>query len=600
MNGTQAMSKEIQPLETADARGAIPEKEKRRLQARQAQSIMRMTPWTIILNITVSIILYFISRGFLPGNRLYIWTSINIAASVLILAHWRLVTTSCDTNRCTASYITSIRVQGVLLGVIWASIPVMFYKSAPGDLRTLIAAMTLGAFSLGSFRLAQVPSAAISYISIPAMALSITAYRNMDGYAAPAFSALTIIYATALILIVLMRYQDAMNNARNIAELNRRRNIIKLLLNDFEDNASDWLWEISADGKLTYASSRLEDLTGVSREELTGKTLREILDSGHDGSDWKKFYAAILSGRAITGMVLPATLKDKERWFSMTARPLFDSNGVLQGYRGVASDITGQHLHEQRLREDREKAIAESRAKSNFLAVISHELRTPLNAMVGFSELLVGEAFGPLNDKYKEFSSHIHEGSRQLERLINDILDYTRFERKKIRLSMQDVDLEELADMTLRQMRMDERARGLELKLEAPEDIILVKADLGRLKQVLSNLLVNAIKFTHEGSVTVSIARNGDGGVSVSVADTGIGISPQDMKTIFEPFCQADASLSRRHDGIGLGLSIARSLMQLHGGDLTLQSNPGEGVTATFTLPGERVIHDGDENTLAA
>ncbi len=569
------------------------------LRARQAQSIMRMTPWTLLLNIVVSIVVFLAGRQHVPSSELYAWSGVNIAASLAILTHWQLTRSRCASEDCTARYIIFVTMQGVLLGVIWAALPLAFFDDLPPDMSTLIMALTIGAFSLGSFRMAQAPMGAAAYIIIPTAGLVTTSLWHMEKPAGYAFAVMSAFYASALILVVYMRQRDAMNNARNAEEVKRQKNIIELLLHDFEDNAEDWLWETDSIGRLTYVSNRLEELAGRPREELRGEQLHKVLGCRRDGGKVKKFITAMLQGRAINGMILPACFRDRNRWLSMTARPLYGSAGALEGYRGVASDVTERYEREQRLRREREKAIQESKAKSNFLAVISHELRTPLNAMVGFSELLVNEAFGPLNEKYREFSTHIHEGSRQLERLINDILDYTRFERNKIKLSMQEVDLGELADMTLRQLRMDERARGLELKLNDPGDVI-VSADLGRLKQVLSNLLVNAIKFTKEGSVTVDITRNEDGGVSVSVTDTGIGISPEDMKTIFEPFCQADASLSRRQDGVGLGLSIARSLMKLHGGDLTLSSRPGEGVTATFTLPPERVIGENGEGTLAA
>ncbi len=585
---------------TASIKAFMTEEESLRLQARQARSIMRMTPWTILLNIVISAALFFIARHQVPADSLYLWSGINIGISVLVLIHWKLAASHCMNKNCAARYIFSVRIQGVLLGTTWAALPLSFFAAAPHDLRILIASMTLGAFSLGSFRMAQAPLAALAYISIPAAALGYSAYVNLSAPIGLAYAVMVIIYASALSLIVHMRYQDTLRMARSTAELERRKNIIRLLLNDFENGASDWLWETGVSGEVTYASRRLQELLGLPAGEITGKPLHELLGCKNGGGEWKRFFMDTLIGKPIENILLPAKIHGKNHWFRMNARPLFDDAGVFRGYRGVASDVTAQHLHEERLRRDKEAAENESRAKSNFLAVISHELRTPLNAMVGFSEMLVKEAFGPLNDKYKEFSSHIHEGSRQLEMLINDILDYTRFERNKIKLIEQEVDLVELADIALRQLRMDERAKGLELKLDAPETLT-VRGDMGRLRQVLSNLLVNAVKFTSEGSVRVHITREEDGGVRVSVIDTGIGIGKQDMERIFEPFCQADGSLSRRHDGIGLGLPIARSLMRLHGGNLILESQPGKGCTASFTLPASRVIDDdGQAGTLAA
>ncbi len=563
------------------------------LQAKQAQSIMRMTPWTLMINIAVSALVLHVGADSLSRESLLLWGMLNIAASVLTLVHWRFSLRRCVSGACLANYIQAIRVQGVVLGFIWSLPPVLFFHEASGDLRVLIVSLTIGAFSLGSVRLSQVPFAAVSYIATPSLAMIITALRWMEPPVGPVYALMTLLYAMALIMIVVMRYQDALNNSHNIAELQRRKNIIRLLLHDFEQNASDWLWETDAAGRLVYAPDRLLEITGLPREEIIGRPLHEVLGSPASAREWRKLHHRMNAGDTVSGMTLPARLKGKERWFSVMARPLYGPDGVLIGYRGVASDVTAQRLHEERLRKEKEDAERGSRAKSNFLAIISHELRTPLNSMVGFSELLVNEAFGPLDEKYKEFSRHILDGSRQLKTMIDDILDYTRFERNKIQLSEQEVYLREMADMMLRQMRMDERAAGLELKLDAPEEIV-VRADLGRLKQVLSNLLVNAIKFTPEGSVTVEIGRTEEGAARVSVVDTGPGISEEDMKTIFEPFCQAGNTLTRRQDGIGLGLSIARSLVRLHGGDLTLSTRPEGGLAASFTLPAERVLDEDD------
>ncbi len=570
---------------------ALSAQDRKRLQARQAQSIMRMTPWTLSLNVFISLVMWRVGRGELPELSLHLWTFANVLASLLMLIHWWLASRHCGSRTCAAGYVRMIRIQGLIFGLVWAALPFFFLPPASGDMRVLIAALTIAAFSLGTFRLAQVPTAAVSYIVFPTASLMWTALHEMPGHVGHAFAFMSALYAVALIFVVLMRYRDALRQTRYVAELNRRKNIISLLLHDFEQGASDWLWETDREGRLVYASKRLEELLGIRREELKGRRLPEILQAEATAPEWEALLADLGGGRIIHGRTVPARIDGDRRWFRMTARPLYDASGRLRGYRGVATDVTEQHRKEERLRREKEAAESESRAKSNFLALISHELRTPLNAMVGFSELLTSEAAGPLNDEYREYSRHVLDGSRQLQRLINDILDYTRFERNKIRLEEQEVDLVELAEMALRQAARQERARGLKFELRYADDVIL-RADMGRMKQILSNLLNNAVKFTPEGSVTVDIDRDAKGDVVVRVIDTGIGIPEDKLKTIFEPFTQVDAALSRRHDGIGLGLSIARSLVQLHGGRMWIENNPEGGVTAGFTIPAERVIDE--------
>ncbi len=569
--------------------------DRKRLQARQAQSIMRMTPWTLSLNVLISLLMWRVGLGELPELPLHLWTSANVLASLIMLTHWWLASRHCGSRTCAAGYVHVIRIQGMVFGLVWAALPFFFLPPATGDMRVLIAALTIAAFSLGTFRLAQVPTAAMYYIIFPTASLVWTAHDVMPGPVGHAFAFMSALYALALIFVVLMRYRDALRQTRYVAELNRRKNIISLLLHDFEQGASDWLWETDRQGRLVYTSKRLEELLGVRRQELHGRRLHEALQADVTAPEWEALLADLEGGRIIYGSTVPARVGGEERWFRMTARPLYDASGRLRGYRGVATDVTEQHRKEERLRREKEAAESESRAKSNFLALISHELRTPLNAMVGFSELLTREAAGPLNDEYREYSRHVLDGSRQLQRLINDILDYTRFERNKIRLQEQEVDLVELAEMALRQVAREERARGLRFELCYADDVVL-RADLGRMKQILSNLLNNAVKFTPEGSVTVDIDRNAEGDVVIRVIDTGIGIPEDKLKTIFEPFTQVDAALSRRHDGIGLGLSIARSLVQLHGGRMWIENNPSGGVTAGFTIPADRVIEEAAGN----
>ncbi len=576
----------------------ISRQERLALRLQQAQSIMRMTPWTVSFNIVVSLVVLALGHDHLPPVPLHVWAGFNLVVSGLILAHWFVMTRRCGSRSCVVGYVRAIVVQGVLLGIAWALAPILFYESATGDMRILISTLTIGAFSLGAYRLSQVPLAAAIYVTLPALSLAWASFRYMEDIAIGAASAiLLVVYALAVMLIAWMRYEDALKDIRNLEQIKRQRNIIRMLLNEFEENASDWLWETDARGNLLHATPRLEEITGRSLAELKGQSLHLILGADRNESSWRKFYIQMELGRTVNGMVLPARIHGETRWYNVTGRPLFGDDGALLGFRGVASDITAQVLHERRLRREKEEAEQEAKAKSEFLALVSHELRTPLNAMVGFSELLEKEVGGPLNDEYREYVRHISQGSRQLLRLINDILDYTRFERQKITLMDEVVDLVELAELAVRQAARDPRARGLAVRLEAPDADILVRGDMGRLKQVIDNLLTNAVKFTEEGNVTLAIERMEDGGVRVSVSDTGPGIPAAEREALFEPFRQAEGTLTRRHDGIGLGLPIARRLIRLHGGDLWLEEAPGGGCRAVFTLPPTRVIGSDAEAT---
>jgi signal transduction histidine kinase len=227
-----------------------------------------------------------------------------------------------------------------------------------------------------------------------------------------------------------------------------------------------------------------------------------------------------------------------------------------------------------------------SRHKTEFLASMSHELRTPLNAIIGFSEVLVDEMFGPLNDKQMEYLRDIHSSGQHLLTLINDVLDMSKIEAGRMELVLAEVDVPQLleAAMTLVRERAERQGLGLSLALEPEVKIWLL--DERKIKQVLINLLSNAVKFTPPGgSVAVRARCPEPDRLEVAVIDTGSGIASQDQEQVFEEFRQASGNYLRKSEGTGLGLALARRFVELHGGRLGLQSAPGQGATFSFTLP---------------
>ena len=222
---------------------------------------------------------------------------------------------------------------------------------------------------------------------------------------------------------------------------------------------------------------------------------------------------------------------------------------------------------------------------------MSHELRTPLNAIMGFSEVMSLEVLGPIGQpRYREYAEDILTSSRHLLRLINDILDIAKIEAGKLDVDETAIDVGELlADAHRFVEKTGERA-GLTVVVTTP-DVPKVRADERRLKQILLNLLSNAIKFTPSGgTVGLAAEETDDGGIAFSVTDTGIGIAPDEIERAMAPFSQVETGLARRYDGTGLGLPLSKALAELHGGSLTLESQPGVGTTVTVRLPPERVL----------
>lgn len=236
------------------------------------------------------------------------------------------------------------------------------------------------------------------------------------------------------------------------------------------------------------------------------------------------------------------------------------------------------------------QAAHASKAKSEFLASMSHELRTPLNAVIGFSDAMVLEVFGPLAGRYKNYASDIRSSGAHLLSLINDVLDLTRLDAGQAELREEVFDLGELVSECLRMVLNQAQKSDIILSADLGEDLPALNADRRRIKQVLVNLLSNAVKFTPNGGQVKISAQRTAAGLSLAVADSGIGIAPEDIPKALEVFGQVDSSLARKYEGTGLGLPLSKQLMELHGGSLNLESQVNVGTTVTVTLPRERLV----------
>ena len=250
----------------------------------------------------------------------------------------------------------------------------------------------------------------------------------------------------------------------------------------------------------------------------------------------------------------------------------------------LVEEIGERKETEFQLRESKEAAELGSRAKSEFLATMSHELRTPLNAIMGLSQLLQQEIFGSMNDKQKEYIDCIYDSGVHLLELINDILDLSKIEAGKEELSLQPLQVEHLCNYVISTVRERAEEKGLELTCSIDQKADSCIADERRIKQMLLNLLTNAIKFTSKGKVSLQVTKLPQG-IAFRVCDTGIGIEPHQFKYLFEPFKQLDSRLNRQYEGTGLGLALTRKLARLHGGDVTVESNFNKGSRFTLFIP---------------
>jgi two-component system cell cycle sensor histidine kinase PleC len=274
------------------------------------------------------------------------------------------------------------------------------------------------------------------------------------------------------------------------------------------------------------------------------------------------------------------------RWVRASDRRTADGSIV-----GIRSDITELKRREEALIAAKEAAEIASRSKSEFLANVSHELRTPLNAIIGFTEIMRNEIFGPIGSpQYRSYLGDVLDSARHLLEVINDLLDVAKAEAGRLVLNEAPCDPGQVARAAARLVQERASRGSITVAIEVPDDLPPLRADARKLKQVLLNLLTNAVKFTPPGGlVKVGAARAEDGDLLVTVTDTGIGIAPEDIPIALMPFGQVDSTLSRKYEGTGLGLPLSRALVELHRGTLSIESTVGVGTTVTVRLPAERV-----------
>ncbi|MDE3195535.1 MAG: PAS domain S-box protein [Acidobacteriota bacterium] len=360
--------------------------------------------------------------------------------------------------------------------------------------------------------------------------------------------------------------------------------------------APDAIIEVDREGKIVLLNRVTEQLFGYTREELLGSKvdllLPEGLRQGHVAYR-NKYWAHPTTRPMGRDLILSARRKDgHDIPVEISLSPVHSPDGTRVS--AIIRDVTQRRLAEENIRaanaqlEARNREIQRAdRLKSEFLASMSHELRTPLHTIIGFTELLAEELEGPLNDKQKRFVQHVHQDSVHLLALINDILDLSKIEAGRMELELESFDAREVVQGALDGIHNAARAKNLSVENRIVE-VSIVRADRLRLREVLTNLLSNAVKFTPEGGTITVAADPLDGMIRFSVTDSGIGIALEDQTVIFDKFRQVSSTTRGVREGTGLGLAIVKHLVELHGGHLELQSEPGRGSCFAFTIPADQ------------
>lgn len=480
-----------------------------------------------------------------------------------------------------------LELVSLIFGLLWA-VPVATATSVDAAAVLPLAGITLAVMGIGVISLIRVPVGAVIFTALLTAALARSLYSAMSEYQTMA-ALVCAIYGLVLIGITLNSHWDFLRRSRMELEVQHQKQVIKLLLNDFERGSSDWLWETNAEGYLTHFSPRFADILNLPLADMRGKTLSGLLQPVAVDDALLRLEHAMGERRPISGLNLSLDSEGRRTHWQIVAHPL-EAGGVFRGFRGVGRDVTLMQDAQRHMQQAMEASERANAAKSQFLAVVSHELRTPLNAIVGFGELLMKDSGATLAPAARrEYSETIVESAKHLQLLINDLLDATRIERGTLTLVEQENDACEMVEIAIKLCRSQAEKGGVTL-VGRLVDFITITGDATRLQQVIINLLTNAIKFSPRGGVVnVEMMRGSEGQFILAVKDAGPGISAEDLQRVFDPFVQADDAMTRRHGGIGLGLSIARRIARLHDGDVRLESAPGAGTTALLILPAARV-----------
>jgi len=345
-------------------------------------------------------------------------------------------------------------------------------------------------------------------------------------------------------------------------------------------------------GSIEFVNQKFTELTDYTAEEAIGLNVIE-LDSGLTPPESiADMWATIVKGETWEGDFHNKTKDGRLFWEHAVISGLRNEKGTISHYIAVKEDITEKKIIIQQLNEAKEKAEAATLAKSSFLSTMSHEIRTPMNGVIGMTNLLLDSGLTAEQMGYAEI---IHKSGENLLDLINDILDFSKIEAGKLDIELLDFDLRTMLEDTAEILALRAADKGLELICRIdPVVPSYLKGDPGRVRQILTNLIGNAIKFTHEGEVVISTSLASDQGkfatVLFEVRDTGIGISPERLEAVFAPFTQADGSTTRKFGGTGLGLTICKQLAELMGGEIGVSSETGAGSTFWFTVRFEKQL----------
>ncbi len=562
----------------------------------QVRLLYANAPTGLLANLVATAFLTLIIWDYVPENLILTW----VAGSFLIILTRALLVSRYKAGNSNAHqvqvwakrFILGSTISGVIWGV-GALLAINHGTLVEHSLATLL----IGGICAGAIGTnAALPGAFLGFVLPTLVLLTFTLFRQ-DSSDHLFMGTVAIIFGVILI-DSFSRYHRVLKSSI-IQRLENREMLVALKSSNLQLRASEqrfrdvtmsssnWVWETNERGVYTHASGRIADLVGYNPDELLGKSPFEFMPEAEVVRIREIVDPLVQARKPIVELENWNLTKSGEKIYLLTnAVPMTGDNGRFLGFRGVHKNITARKRIEEEMAQAREQAEAASRAKSDFLATMSHEIRTPMNGILGMAELLSDT---PMEKKQREYLKIIQQSGNALLTIINDILDFSKVEAGKMELNTISFDLERAIHDVVMLLAPKAEKKNLELILDfdpdCPKQLI---GDAGRLRQILMNLAGNAIKFTKRGDVLVEIRcrelQNGKAGVRITVQDTGIGISQEDQKKLFQSFTQADSSTTRKYGGTGLGLAICRQLVTLMGSDIRVHSMPDQGSTFWFDL----------------
>ncbi len=362
---------------------------------------------------------------------------------------------------------------------------------------------------------------------------------------------------------------------------------------DFADVAADWYWEQDSDYRFIDISNDNQNVLGTDTDSVIGKCRWDIQPIEVCERDMAAHRKTVEAHQPFSDFRFARYGADnKLLYMSVSGKPTYNDDGEFTGYRGAGRNITEIVEAQRLITEERDRAEKANRSKSHFLANMSHELRTPLNSIIGYSQMIKGEFLGPINvPKYLEYAEDIYMSGQHLLMVISDILDISKVEAGEVNIEESDVHIAEVVESALMIVELIGKTKDQQIRTHVAVNFPCLRVDVRLIRQILINLLSNAIKFTpHGGVIEISAHDKAPEGIEISVKDSGIGIAAEDYETAFEPFGQIRSSPEHTHEGTGLGLAISKQLMELHGGDIRIESALGKGTTISLAFPRERVV----------